>query len=349
VASKTAGETKDLNDLSSYTDVVQGVIASNKNRTNDDIKKDSKKVNDIVNKLTDLLPANGTLNKANKTEVLSVLVKVTQDKTLVTKDSLDKVSTLLSRISDGNSEDLDSDTNKQALFSTSNALNSLKNIAKNISDSERLELSNRIQKTAKKLADSQSRLEASNLSPGETKEIIADNIKITLSNLVLNNETVLLKAGNSSVELPGSLTLLFDSNERVFSQIVEWTTNPYEFLTNSSVLSNIFSLEYKSGENLTKKALSNLSEPIVFTLRVNDKDNNTFKCVYWNDTNNNGSWSTSGVELVKVEAGLVYCKTYHTTDFAINLEGDTAPLVPQNSSTTIGGEANKFGIKVIKN
>jgi hypothetical protein len=335
-----------LNDLSSYTDVLQGVIASNKNRTTDDTKKDAKKVDDIVNKLTDLLPANGSLNKANKSQAVSVLVKVTQDKTLVTKDSLEKVSTLLSRISEGSSDDLDSDTNKQALFSTSNALSSLKSLGKNISDSERVDLSNRIQKAAKKLADSQSRLEASKLSPGETKEIVADNIKITLSNLVLNNETVVVNAGNSSVQLPASLTLLFKSDEKVYSQVVEWANNPYEFLTNSTVLSNVFSLEYKSGENLTKKALSNLTDPIIFTLKVS-QNNNTFKCVYWNETNNNGSWSTSGVELERIENGLAYCKTYHTTDFAVNFEGDTAPIVPKNNSnTTNGGNSNTFSSKV---
>ncbi len=335
-----------MNDLSSYTDVLQGVIASNKNRTTDDTKKDAKKVDDIVNKLTDLLPANGSLNKANKSQAVSVLVKVTQDKTLVTKDSLEKVSTLLSRISEGSSDDLDSDTNKQALFSTSNALSSLKSLGKNISDSERVDLSNRIQKAAKKLADSQSRLEASKLSPGETKEIVADNIKITLSNLVLNNETVVVNAGNSSVQLPASLTLLFKSDEKVYSQVVEWANNPYEFLTNSTVLSNVFSLEYKSGENLTKKALSNLTDPIIFTLKVS-QNNNTFKCVYWNETNNNGSWSTSGVELERIENGLAYCKTYHTTDFAVNFEGDTAPIVPKNNSnTTNGGNSNTFSSKV---
>jgi hypothetical protein len=349
VANKTAGQTKDLNDLSSYTDVVQGVIASNKNRSSDDTKNDAKKVNDIVNKLTDLLPANGSLNKANKTQAVSVLVKVTQDKTLVTKDSLDKVSTLLSRISEGGEGDaLDSDTNKQALFSTSNALSSLKSLGKNISDSDRLDLSNKIQKAAKRLADSQSKLEASKLSPGESKEVVADNIKITVSSLVLNNETFLVNAGNSTVELPASLTLLFKSDEKVYSQVVEWTNNPYEYMTNSTVLSNVFSLEYKSGENLTKRALNNLTDPIVFTLKIN-QNNNTFKCVYWNETNNNGSWSTSGVELLKIDNGVAYCKTYHTTDFAVNFEGNTAPIVSNNTNTTNNGTGNTFASKVINN
>ena len=338
-----------MNDLGNYADVVQGVISSNKNRSKEELKNDTKKIDDIVNKLSDLLPANGSLNKANKTQAVSVLLKATQDKTLVSRDSLDKVSTLLSRISEGGADDLDADTNKQALFSSSNALNSLKSLASNISDSERLDLSNRIQKAAKRLADSQSRLEASKLAPGETREVQADNIRITLSSLILNNETVKLSAGNSSVELPGSLTLQFKPDEKVYSQVVEWASNPYEFATNSTVVSNVFSLEYKSGENLTKKSLNNLSEPIVFTLKINNQSNTSFKCVYWNETNNNGSWSTTGVELVtKTEQGVAYCKTYHTTDFAINLEGNTMPIAPVNNTNNTGGggNSNKFSTKV---
>jgi hypothetical protein len=138
--------------------------------------------------------------------------------------------------------------------------------------------------------------------------------------------------------------------------VVEWTTNPYEMMSEKELYAPVVSIMLSEYETGSETEVKGLAEPINITLPMYDMGADVKPvCIYWDDVAND--WGTDGcyVKGSDMNMGTIECSCSHLTDFSVGSgPSSTSNIVSGGSSSAfsklnigLGAGFGTFGVILI--
>lgn len=135
---------------------------------------------------------------------------------------------------------------------------------------------------------------------------------------------------SARIELPP-----FEIKNQTLS-VVEWTNNPYETLSNKTLLSNVITIMLSDYESSNETRIHNLEEYINFTIPLISNEKNV-ECIYWDVYVND--WKKDGCIVKDVLQNNVICSCNHLTDFSV-----TNAQTSQQTQTNTANNGSYLGL-----
>nr|XP_033802754.1 adhesion G-protein coupled receptor G4 [Geotrypetes seraphini] len=122
------------------------------------------------------------------------------------------------------------------------------------------------------------------------------------------------------VFLPGSLQTHINQSSRIQFNFVGYTSLfKHEENRNKLALNS-----YVAGASIGNSKIVNLKEPVTITLKheIENKDNRTIKCVFWDFKMNEnlGGWNSSGCKMAYTDVNYTTCQCDHLTHFGVLMD-----------------------------